>query len=278
MVIVGISRLDQTGGCSKLGKTDHCGSGKHSDKNSTPFDVHQEVNLEHLRGHEKPVWDGTEEEQLEWALAESAKSAEKESRAKLKECLKEQNENKPECSGKSKAMNEDTAHSFEDEDFNLASDVSDKDLENAAQESEPDDANGLKGGGPISATVDITDDLDISVIHNTSRDRNTSIDSSVEKSASRGTVLKNSPILMVKRPNGYTMRKRKLQDKIHTNKTPTLGRFDGDLFQDSVKENKISSSNASSNERPRGNLYSNAFRDEDMAKAINMSLQEDQVR
>lgn len=278
MAILGISRLDQTGGCSKLDKTDHCSSWKRSDKNSTPFDVHQEVNREHSHGHEKPVWDGTEEEQLEWALAESSKSAEKESRAKLKEHLKEPNKNEPECSGKSKALNEDTEHSFEDEDFNLASDVSDKDLENAAQESESDDANGLKGGGPISATADITDDLNISGIHNTSSDRNTSIDSSVEKSASRGTVLKNSPILMVKRPNGYAMRKRKLQDKIHTNKTPTLGRFDGDLFQDSVKENKISSSNASSKERPRGNLYSNTFRDEDMAKAINMSLQEDQVR
>ena len=274
MGITGISRLDQTGVCSKLDKTDHCSSGKSSDKNVTPFVVDVEKNHEHTHGCEKPVWAGTEEEQLEWALAESAKSAEKESRAKLKGRLEETNKNDTESSAKSKALKEGTTYHFEV----IASDVSDEDLVNAAQDSEPDEANGLKGGGPISATVDISDDLDISSIHNTSSDRSTTVDSSMEKSASKGTVLKNSPILVVKRPNGFVMRKRKLQDKINTNKTPTLGRFDGDLFEDSVKENKISSSNAGSKERPRINLYSSVFRDEDMAKAINMSLQEDQVR
>lgn len=276
--ITGISRLDQTVGGSKLDKTDQCRSGtdRSSDKSSTPFDVDQEINLEHTHGCEKPVWASTEEEQLEWALAESAKSAKKESRAKWKE-RQEMNKNETECSGKSKALKEDTTCNFEDEDFNLASDVSDEDLVNAAQESEPDEANGLKGGGPISATENISNDLDISILHDTSSDRNSSIDSSMEKSASKGTVLKNSPILFVKQPNGNLTRKRKPQDKINTNKTPTLGKFDGNLFEDSVKENKSSLNNLSAKERPRSSLYSTAFRDEDMAKAINMSLQ-DQVR
>ena len=273
--ITGISRLDQTVGGTKFDKADRC-YGKSCDKNSTPFDVDQEISFELTNGCEKPVWAGTEEEQLEWALTESAKSAEKESRAKLKEC-QEMNKNETEYSGKSKALTEDTTCTFEDEDFNLASDVSDEDLVNAAQESEPDEANGLKGGGPISATENICDDLDISVLHDTSSDRNSSMDSNVEKSTCKGNVLKNSPILLVKRPNGNLMRKRKLQDKINTNKTPTLGKFDGNLFEDSVKENKSSLNNVSAKERPRSSLYSTAFRDEDMAKAINMSLQ-DQVR
>ena len=273
--ITGISRLDQAGGSSKLDETDQCRSGtaKSCDKSCTPFDVDQEINLEHPHGGEKPVWAGTEEEQMEWALAESAKSAEKESRAELKEM----NRNETECPGKSKALKEGTTSNFEDEDFNLTSDVSDEELANAAQESESDEANGLKGGGPISATENNSDDLDISILHDTSSDRNSSIDSSVEKSASKGTVLKNSPILFVKRPNGNLMRKRKPQDKINTNKTPTLGKFDGNLFEDSVKENKSSLNNVSAKERPKGSLYSTTFRDEDMAKAINMSLQ-DQVR
>ena len=275
--ITGISRLDQTVGSSKFDtKTDHCSNGKSSDKNSTPFDVDQRINLEDMHGLEKPVWAGTEEEQLEWALAESAKSAGNESRAKLREC-QEPNKNETECSGKSKALKEDTICNLEDEDFNLASDVSDEDLVNAAHESEPDEANGLRGGGPISATEDISDDLDISILHDTSSDRNSSIDSSMEKSACKGTVLKNSPILFVKRPNGNLMRKRKPQDKINTNKTPTLGKFYGNLFDDSVKENKSSLNNVSAKERPRSSLCSAVFRDEDMAKAINMSLQ-DQVR
>jgi len=184
------------------------------------------------------------------------------------------NKNETECSGKLKALKEDTTCNFEDEDFNLASDVSDEDLVNAAQESEPDEANGLKGGGPISATENISDDLDISILHDTSSDRNSSIDSSMEKSASKGTVLKNSPILFVKQPNGNLTQKRKPQDKINTNKTPTLGKFDGNLFEDSVKENKSSLNNLSAKERPRSSLYSTAFRDEDMVKAINMSLQD----
>ena len=276
--ITGISRLDQTVSSSKLDKTDQCRSSteKSGGKSCTPFDVDQEISLEHPHGCEKPVWAGTEEEQLEWALAESAKSAEKESRAKLKE-RQEMNRNETECSRKSKALKEDTTSNFEDEDFNLTSDVSDEDLANAAQESESDEAIGLKGGGPISATENISDDLDISILHNTSSDRNSSIDTSVEKSASKGTVLKNSPILFVKRRNGNLTRKRKPQDNINTNKTPTLGKFDGNLFEDSVKENKSSSNNASAKERPRSSLYSTTFRDEDMAKAINMSLK-DQVR
>ena len=274
--ITGISRLDQTVGNSKFDKTDHCSNGKSSGKNPTPFDVNQKISLEHMHGPEKPVWAGTEEEQLEWALAESAKSAEKESRAKLKE-HQQTNKTKTECSGKSKALKEDTTCNLEDEDFNLASDVSDEDLVNAAYESGPGEVNGLRGGGPISATENISDDLDISILHDTSSDRNSSINPSMEESTCKGTVLKNSPILFVKRPNSNLMRRRKPQDKINTNKTPTLGKFYGDLFEDSVKENKSSLNNVSAKERPRSSLYSPAFRDEDMAKAINMSLQ-DQVR
>lgn len=278
MGIIGVSRLDQTVGCSELDKTDQCSSStdKTGDKNCTPFDVDQEINLEHTHGREKPVWEGTEEEQMEWALAESAKSAEKESRAKLKE-RQETNTNETECLRKSAALKEDTTCHFEDEDFNLTSDVSDEDLVNAAQESEPDEANGLKGGGPISATENISDDLDISGIHDTSSDRNSSVDSGLEKSACKGTVLKNSPIMFIKRPNGHVIRKRKPQNNINMNKTPTLGKFDGDLFEDSFKKNKISASSVSPKERPRSSLYISTFKDEDMAKAINMSLQ-DQVR
>lgn len=278
MGIIGISRLDQTVGCSKLDQTDQCSNStdKTNNKNCTPFDVDQEINLEHAHGREKPVWEGTEEEQMEWALAESAKSAEKESRAKLKE-HQETNTNETECLRKSAALKEDTTCHFEDEDFNLTSDVSDEDLVNAAQESEPDEAFGLKGGGPISATENISDDLDISSIHDTSSDRNSSVDSGLEKSACKGTVLKNSPIMFIKRPNGHVIRKRKPQNNINMNKTPTLGKFDGDLFEDSFKKNKTSASSVSPKERPRNSLYISTFRDEDMAKAINMSLQ-DQVR
>lgn len=271
--ITGISRLDQTVDSNKLGKKNHCSNGKSNDKNSIPFDVDQNINLEHTHGLEKPVWAGTEEEQLEWALAESTKSAEKESKAKLKE-RQETNKNETECSGK---LNEHTTCNLEDEDFNLASDVSDEDLVYAAHESGPDEAYGLRGGGPISATENISDDLDISILHDTSSDRNSSVNSSLEESACKGTVLKNSPILFVKRPNGNLMRRRKPQDKINTNKTPTLGKFYGNLFEDSIKENKTSLNNVSAKERPRNGLYSAVFRDEDMAKAINMSLQ-DQVR
>lgn len=268
--ITGISRLDQTVDSSKLGKKNHCSNGKSNDKNSIPFDVDQNINLEHTHGLEKPVWAGTEEEQLEWALAESTKSAEKESKAKLKE-RQETNKNETECSGK---LNEHTTCNLEDEDFNLASDVSDEDLVYAAHESGPDEAYGLRGGGPISATENISDDLDISILHDTSSDRNSSVNSSVEESTCKGTVLKNSPILFVKRPNGNLMRRRKPQDKINTNKTPTLGKFYGNLFEDSIKENKTSLNNVSAKERPRNGLYSAVFRDEDMAKAINMSLQD----
>lgn len=273
MEVIGISKLNKTVEHSKLGKTDQPSS---STDKSSDKDIEQNVNLEHTPGKDKPVWEGTEEEQMAWAMAESAKSAEKESRAKFNE--QESNKNDTECLGKSTAATEDTTSNFEDEDFNLVSDVSDEDLVSAAQESEPEETCGLKGGAPITLTTqNSSGDLDISGAHDAGSKKNCNADSGLEKSSCKGTVLKNSPILCVKRPNGHLVRKRKPPENVSMTKTPTLGKFDGDLFEDNVKENKVSASGANPNDSPKSSWYSGAFRDDDMTKAINMSLQ-DQVR
>ncbi|KAL9957804.1 hypothetical protein ACROYT_G034751 [Oculina patagonica] len=311
--VIGISKLNKTVEYSKLGKTEQPSSttDKTSDKNCTQFDIDQSVNLENTTGRsslglDKPVWEGTEEEQMAWAMAESAKSAEKESREKLNE--QESTKIDTECLGKSPAATEDTTSNFEDEDFNLISDVSDEDLMSAAQESGPEETCGLKGGAPITLTTqNCSDNLDISDVHDAGTNKNCNADSGLEKNLCKETLLKNSPIMCVKRRNGHLMRKRKTANNVSMTKTPMLGKFDGDLFEDSVKENKDSANVAKANDRPKSSWfdgdvfedsvkenkvstsgakpsdspktswYSGSFGDDDMAKAINMSLQEQKM-
>lgn len=275
MEVVGIFRLDKTVEDGRLDETDQQSS--HADKpcdiDCTGFDVDQNVIHEQTPGKDKPIWESTEDEQMKWALAESTKSAEKESRAKLNE--QKSNKIKTECLEKSTAAVE--AASFEDEDFNLVSDVSDEDLVNAAQDSGVDEGFGLKGGSPtITTTQNCSDELEINSMHDTSSNRNCSIDSGLEKSSCKEPVLKNSPTLCTKRPHSVG-RKRKQQDNVQLSKTPTLGKFDGNLFEDGVKKNKAFANGVSHKDSPKNSWYSSSFRDDDMAKAINMSLQ-DQVR
>lgn len=278
--IIGASEHNKTVDCSKLGREDqHSNSTvKTNGKISTEFDVNKNVNLEHTSGSDQPVWEGTEEEQMEWALAESARSAEKESRAKLKE--QEVTKSETEFAEKSTAPSDDAMSNFEDEDFNLMSEVSDDDLVNVAQESESNGACGLKGGGPIttSRTQNCSDDLDVSGINDSGSNKSCSDDSGVEKSNGNACLIKPSPIMCVKRANGSLARKRKpLRNNVNSSSTPTLAKFDGDLFEDSIKENKVAANSVTLDDSPKSSWRSNTFRDEDMEKAINMSLH-DQVR
>ena len=233
-----------------------------------------------LSGSENPVWARTEEEQIEWALAESARlSAEKESRARVKEGhAKSQSKWTEELEAPTSTPWQDN-----DNDFFLLNHLSDEDLVGAAQDSGTDEPGGLKGGGPIT-TDSCHGDVDMSEVNNTSlvNDENSnpenSKDSGLEKTSAKPCVLKNSPIICVKRKNGFLQRKRKTLDPSDVlNKTPTLGKFEGDLFNDVPKENKASSKTVSPNGGAKSSWFHSSFssfRDDDIEKAINMSLQE----
>lgn len=233
-----------------------------------------------LSGSENPVWARTEEEQMKWALAESARlSAEKKSGAKLKE----------ERAGSQTKWTEQlespmsTPWHDNDNDFFLINHLSDEDLVSAAQDSGTDEPWGLKGGGPIT-TDSCSGDVDVSDINNTSlvNDENSKPesckDSGVEKTSAKSCVLKNSPIIYnFKRKNGHLQRKRKTLESDVLNKTPTLGKFEGDLLDDVAKENKNSSKTVSPSGGAKSNWLRSSFSnfsDDDMVKAINMSLQE----
>lgn len=233
-------------------------------------------------GYGKPVWEGTEEEQMKWALAESAKlSAEKESRAKPRA---EQVESQTEQI-KSESPTSTPGVDFDYNDFALISDLSDEDLVNAA-DSGSDEPRGLKGGAPIvtqhcSDSVDGSDVNSASLVNDeNSSPKNCSQESGLKKNTEKDFVLKNSPIICVKRKSGRFQRKLKTLDTSVLNKTPTIGKFDGNLFDDIPKENKESSDIVrpfAGADKSWCHSSSAKFREEDMEKAINMSLQ-DQVR
>lgn len=240
---------------------------------------------------EKPIWDGTEEEQLTWALAESAKlSTKKKSRDNSE---KEKEENPREWTRKSQSP----TSVFEDNDFVLLSDLSDEDLASAAQECDTDEPNGLKGGGPIAterchdiAGVDGISDAYV-VNDENSKPQNCE-DSGLEKNTAKSFLLKNSPIICVKRKNGHLQRKRRTLGGDVFNKTPSLEKFEGNLFADEPRENKVatyganpssenkvSTSSAKSSNGTGSSWFKSSFskfNDEDVEKAISMSLQ-DQV-
>lgn len=269
--ITGIFKSNKTVEHSKLDQSSR-GTDITTDEDCTQIDVDQSRNLQHAPRKEKPIWEGTEEEQMKWALAESAKSAEKESRAKINE--RDQNKTETECPGKSTASTETAMCDIQEEDFNLASDLSDEDLVNAAQESEPDEGVGLKGGGPVTYTTQQqSEDFDFDSIFDTTTNKTCSVDSDVEKSPCKKPVLKNSPL----KRKRHLVRKHRPPGNVNFDTTPTLGKFDGNLLEDSVKENKVSTNCISPNNSPKISRFSGSFREEDLAKAINLSLQE-QVR
>ena len=272
--ITGIFKSNKTVEHRKLDKTDQSSrcTDIAMDEDCTQIDVDQSANLLHTPRKEKPIWEGTEDEQMKWALAESAKSAEKESRAKINE--QEQNKAETECPSKSTASAETASCDIEEEDFNLASDLSDDDLVNAAQESEPDECVGLKGGGPITHTTQHhSEDLDFDSIFDNTTNKNCSVDSDVEKSPCKKPVLKNGPI----KTKRHLVRRHRSPGNVNFDTTPTLGKFDGNLLEDSIKENKVSTNGVSHDNSPKSSWFSGSFREEDMAKAINLSLHE-QVR
>lgn len=238
---------------------------------------------------EKPIWDGTEEEQLTWALAESAKlSTEKKSRDNSE---KEKEENPREWTRKSPTS------VFDNNDFVLLSDLSDEDLASAVQECDTDEPNGLKGGGPIATErchdiAGVDGISDVYVINDENSKPQNCEDSGLEKNTAKSFLLKNSPIICVKRKNGHLQRKRRTLGGDVFNKTPSLEKFEGNLFADEPRENKVAtyganpssenkvSTNSAKPSNGTGSSWFKSsfskFNDEDVEKAISMSLQ-DQV-
>ena len=282
MEVIGVGKVGKVVENKMVEKTDQqqcSGSEKAGSKDVTELDVDRSTPLRNTPLRYKPVWEGTEEEQMEWALAESAKSAEKESTAKLKVHEQETNYiNGAKCTTEETALSEDS--NFDSEDFNLMSDMSDEDLVNMAQESAADQPVGLKGGAPITtAAQDLSVDLDDNCLNDTGSSKSCGEDSSLEHGLHKGFVLKNStPKIGIKRRNGSSVQKQKLQRNVSLNKTPSLGKFEGDLFDYRVKEEKASLNSASRSDGIKKSSWDHTvFSDEDMERAINMSLQ-DQVR
>lgn len=257
---------------------------------------------------EDPVWARSEEEQVKWALKESANSAKK---------IRIQHESGNEI--------QPAPVDFDEGDFVFISDVSDDDLINAAPERRTGEPVGLKGGSPVTKETCLDEfvagDVDGSSMGSDdvrTNDENCCDNSGVEVSSKKPVILKNTPI---KNFNKYKKRNVHYKQKTRTdsdvlNTTPTLGKFDGDLFDDVPQEPKspynnesprssnksswcprsatkltpLSSNRSSWNPSSAAKLspfirsdssswYSRSaanFRDEDMEKAINMSLQ-DQV-
>lgn len=257
---------------------------------------------------EDPVWARSEEEQVKWALKESANSAKK---------TRIQHESGNEI--------QPAPVDFDEGDFVFISDVSDDDLINAAPERRTGEPVGLKGGSPVTKETCLDEfvagDMDGSSMGSDdvrTNDENCCDNSGVEVSSKKPVIVKNTPI---KNFNKYKKRNVHYKQKTRTdsdvlNTTPTLGKFDGDLFDDVPQEPKspynnesprssnksswcprsatkltpLSSNRSSWNPSSAAKLspfirsdssswYSRSaanFRDEDMEKAINMSLQ-DQV-
>lgn len=257
---------------------------------------------------EDPVWARSEEEQVKWALKESANSAKK---------TRIQHESGNEI--------QPAPVDFDEGDFVFISDVSDDDLINAAPERRTGEPVGLRGGGPVTKETCLDEFVasDVDGFSMGSDDVRTNCEnccdnSGVEVSSKKPVILKNTPI---KNFNKYKKRNVHYKQKTRTdsdvlNTTPTLGKFDGDLFDDVPQEPKSPYNNESprssnksswcprsatkltplSSNRSSWNPSSAAksspfirsdssswysksaanFRDEDMEKAINMSLQ-DQV-
>ncbi|PFX20725.1 Ubiquitin carboxyl-terminal hydrolase 37 [Stylophora pistillata] len=228
-----------------------------------------------------PIWEDTEEEQIKWALAESTKSAEKESMAKLNGLEQKPNTDAAECNTETEDLSEDATYNFDSDDFNQLSEISDEDLVFMAQNSKAEGPVGLKGGAPIKmATQDISHDLDNS-LNDTGGYKSCGEDSSLETSVDKGFVLKNStPKICIKKRTSSSVQKRMLQRNFSLSKTPMLGKFEGDLFDDDlfddgVKESNTPVTNAIGNEVVGKSSWEvQSFSDEDIKKAINMSLQD----
>lgn len=220
---------------------------------------------------ENPVWTRSEEEQVKWALAESAKlSAEKKSVDTLKDEGRKRQRDLTNKLGSQKSL-------YDNYNFSLENAMSDEDLLGAEweihQTSEP---RGLKGGGPIvtergSGGVEHVSFL----VNDENRSPQNCTDSGLEK--------KKPPIICIKRRNGYLSRKRKNDSDVLT-KTPTLGQFEGNLFESEPRDNRPPSRNSltpsvssTGSEKSCGLGFSSKFGDDDLEKAINISLQE-QVR
>lgn len=236
--------------------------------------------LRHTPLRFKRIWEDTEEEQIKWALAESTKSAKKESMAKLNGLEQKANKNAGERTSKTEALSEDATSNFDSDDFNQLSDISDEDLVFMAQSSKVEEPVGLKGGAPITtAAQDVSHDLDDSCLNDTGNDKSCGEDSSLENGIDTGFVLKNStPKICIKKRTGSSIQRQTLQRNFSLSKTPKLGKFEGDLFDAGIKESNLASTNTIGSEIvDKSSWEVQCFSDEDMEKAINMSLQ-DQTR
>lgn len=191
---------------------------------------------------ENPVWARSEEEQVKWALAESSRlSAEKKARHASKQ------DGKKSC-GDWTFINDNIMYA--------------KDSLSAAWDSEIEvEPRGLRGGGPIAteSRSECVDDNSCILVNNENRSPQTCMDSGLDENLSN-SVLKNSSIICVKRKNGHLQRKRKIGNSDVLTKTPTLGLFEGNLFDSETKNGTPSK-----------------FNEHDMEKAINMSLQDQEI-
>lgn len=236
--------------------------------------------LRHTPLRFKRIWEDTEEEQMKWALAESTKSAKKKSMAKLNGLEQKANTNAGERTSKTEALSEDATSNFDSDDFNQLSDISDEDLVFMAQSSKVEEPVGLKGGAPITtAAQDVSHDLDDSCLNDTGNDKSCGEDSSLENGIDTGFVLKNStPKICIKKRTGSSIQRQTLQRNFSLSKTPKLGKFEGDLFDAGIKESNLASTNTIGSEIvDKSSWEVQCFSNEDMEKAINMSLQ-DQTR
>jgi len=219
---------------------------------------------------ENPVWSRSEEEQVKWALAESAKlSTEKKSMGTLKDEGRNGQRDSTEKLGSQKSI-------YDNSNFFLENDMSNEDLLGAEWESHLSaaEASGLKGGGPVvtergSGGVEHVSFL----VNDENRSPQNCTDSGLEK---------KKPIICVKRRNGYLSRKRKNDSDVLT-KTPTIGQFEGNIFVNEPKDKPPSTNSQTPSVSGTGSEktcclgYSSKFSDDDMEKAINISLQEQEI-
>ena len=219
---------------------------------------------------ENPVWSRSEEEQVKWALAESAKlSTEKKSTGTLKDEGRQRQRDSTNKLGSQKCI-------YDNFNFSLENDMSNDDLLGAEWQSHlyAAEPRGLKGGGPVVTERGSGGVEHVSFLENDeNRSPQNCIDSGLEK---------KKPIICVKRRNGYLSRKRKNDNDFMT-KTPTIGQFEGNLFVNEPNDKPPSTNSLTPSVSGTGSEktsclgYSSKFSDDDMEKAINISLKE-QVR
>ena len=240
-----------------------------SEDNITDSGTDDKENSEYIHRNIKPVWEASEEEQMKWALEESAKSADKPSDKAVnsqseKDFMINANDvqqavvitEHKECMISSNAM------------CNIVSMV----IEDSAS-----NETGLKGGAPITENFrsDVDND-DAHLLCPRSKEFNTVQRTSGSCGISKSpVVLKNSPILCIKRSNGFTYHKKRELNMAVMHKQPVLTKFDGNLLENSTKEETFSSTSDISARNWCSNS-SPGFRRRDIETAISMSL-EDQV-